>query len=169
MHKKPEKEHVNLTLNCQLTFWFVLFLLLKLLSLWRTLSHKRISPNHPCFLKQQPEPFRFWMEASSLRYDENWQNQWPLFALKRNIKFSFAQTKRIFDGFKNWCQNNVSVEPGMFKPAGIAQIYRNRMLGSVLIIYWQCYQCWTLPVLGQWPKKLIWATKFFISVAQAHL
>ena len=30
-------------------------------------------------------------------------------------------------------------------------------------------QCWTLPVVGQWPKKLIWATKFFISVAQTHL
>ena len=30
-------------------------------------------------------------------------------------------------------------------------------------------QCWTLPVLGQWPKKIIWATKFFISVAQTHL
>ena len=30
-------------------------------------------------------------------------------------------------------------------------------------------QCWTLPVLGQWPKQLIWATKFFISVAQTHL
>ena len=36
-------------------------------------------------------------------------------------------------------------------------------------IYQKGYQCWTLPVLGQWPKKLIWVTKFFISVAQTHL
>ena len=144
MRKKPEMGHFNLTLNCwkinhhfkhyQLTFWFDSFCAL-LLSLWRILSHKKISPSHPCFLQQQSEPFRFWIEVSSLLYKENWQNLWIAMTLvcsseKRNIKFNFADFKRIFDGLKNWCQNDVSVERGVVKPAEIAQICRNRMFES---------------------------------------
>ena len=141
--KTIEKLINELNINChfkhyQLTFWFDSFCAL-LLSLWRTLSHKRISPGHPCFLKQQPEPFRFWIGASSVLYSENWQNLWIAMTLvcsqeKRNFKFSFANFKRIFDGFKNWRQNDISVGHGVVKPAGIAQICRSRMLESVLIL-----------------------------------
>ena len=67
------------------------------------------------------------MEASSLRYDKKWQNWWICNIHVRsqeeeNIKFNITDVKSIFDGFKNWRQTDVTVEPGVVKPAGITQI-----------------------------------------------
>ena len=53
---------------------------------------------------------------------------------KHNNKFNIADYSRICDGFKKRRQNEVTVEPGAVRPAGIAMICRKRMLEIVLNI-----------------------------------
>ena len=53
------------------------------------------------------------------------------FLEKRNNKFNTSNFNRIFDGLKNWRQNDFFVEHGVVKPGNWT--CRNKMLETVLI------------------------------------